>query len=185
MEIKNASTTSSKSNELRNINSVWWESRNITTNVSQINFLCYLFTFPYLPIDIECVKYSTFYMFIFLCKQSVCNASIKSDQSCCNERQYLWLCMRRCRPHYLKWYYISLSEPYKNFWFNPELTHSQQVVLQLGNMHVQWFHEMRLNIGLCKKFEYIPFLNEFWKGFLLKTFLKSIITGTRKYLLYD
>ena len=38
MEIKNASTTSSKSNQLRNINSVRWESRNITTQPGEIYY---------------------------------------------------------------------------------------------------------------------------------------------------
>ena len=37
MEIQNASTTSSKSNQLRNVNTVGWESRNVTTQPWEIN----------------------------------------------------------------------------------------------------------------------------------------------------
>ena len=37
MEIKNASTTSSKSNQRRNVNTVRWESRNVTTQPWEIN----------------------------------------------------------------------------------------------------------------------------------------------------
>ena len=38
MEIKNAGTTTSKSNSLRNVNTVWLESRNITTQPVKINY---------------------------------------------------------------------------------------------------------------------------------------------------
>ena len=37
MEIQNASTTPSKSNQLRNVNTVRWESRNVTTQPWEIN----------------------------------------------------------------------------------------------------------------------------------------------------
>ena len=37
MEIKNASKASSKSNALRNVNTVWWESRNIPTQLWEMN----------------------------------------------------------------------------------------------------------------------------------------------------
>ena len=37
MEIQNASTTSSKSNQLRNVNTVGWESWNVTTQPWKIN----------------------------------------------------------------------------------------------------------------------------------------------------
>ena len=37
MEIQNASTTSSKSNQLRNFNTVRWESGNVTTQAWEIN----------------------------------------------------------------------------------------------------------------------------------------------------
>ena len=37
MEIQNASTTSSKSNQLRNVNTVGWESWNVTTSPWEIN----------------------------------------------------------------------------------------------------------------------------------------------------
>ena len=37
MEIQNASTTSSKSNQLRNENTVRWESGNVTTQRWEIN----------------------------------------------------------------------------------------------------------------------------------------------------
>ena len=37
MEIQNACTTSSKSNQLRNINTVRWESGNVTTQPWEIN----------------------------------------------------------------------------------------------------------------------------------------------------
>ena len=37
MEIQNASTTSSKSNQLRNVNTVRWESWNVTTQPWEIN----------------------------------------------------------------------------------------------------------------------------------------------------
>ena len=37
MEIKNASTTSSKSKQLRNVNTVGWESWNVTTQPWEIN----------------------------------------------------------------------------------------------------------------------------------------------------
>ena len=37
MEIQNASTTPSKSNQLRNVNTVWWESWNVTTQPWEIN----------------------------------------------------------------------------------------------------------------------------------------------------
>ena len=37
MEIQNASTTPSKSNQLRNVNTVRWESRNITTQPGEID----------------------------------------------------------------------------------------------------------------------------------------------------
>ena len=37
MEIQNASTTSSKSNQLGNVNTVRWESRNITTRPREID----------------------------------------------------------------------------------------------------------------------------------------------------
>ena len=37
MEIQNASTTSSKSNQLRNVNTVRWESWNVTTQPWKIN----------------------------------------------------------------------------------------------------------------------------------------------------
>ena len=36
MEIQNASTTSSKSNQLRNVNTVRWESGNVTTQPWEI-----------------------------------------------------------------------------------------------------------------------------------------------------
>ena len=38
MEIQNASTTPSKSNQLRNVNTVGWESRNVTTQPWEINY---------------------------------------------------------------------------------------------------------------------------------------------------
>ena len=37
MEIQNASTTSSKSNQLRNVKTVRWESGNVTTRPWEIN----------------------------------------------------------------------------------------------------------------------------------------------------
>ena len=37
MEIQNASTTPSKSNQLRNVNTVRWESGNVTTHPWEIN----------------------------------------------------------------------------------------------------------------------------------------------------
>ena len=37
MEIQNASTTSSKSYQLRNVNTVRWESGNVTTQPWEIN----------------------------------------------------------------------------------------------------------------------------------------------------
>ena len=37
MEIQNASTTSSKSNQMRNVNTVRWESWNVTTQPREIN----------------------------------------------------------------------------------------------------------------------------------------------------
>ena len=37
MEIQNASTTPSKSNQLRNVNTVRWESWNVTTQPWEIN----------------------------------------------------------------------------------------------------------------------------------------------------
>ena len=37
MEIQNASTTSSKSNQLRNVNTVGWASWNVTTQPWEIN----------------------------------------------------------------------------------------------------------------------------------------------------
>ena len=37
MEILNASTTPSKSNQLRNVNTVRWESRNITIQPGEID----------------------------------------------------------------------------------------------------------------------------------------------------
>ena len=37
MEIQNASTTPSKSNQLRNVNTVRWESGNVTTQIRDIN----------------------------------------------------------------------------------------------------------------------------------------------------
>ena len=37
MEIQNASTTSSKSNQLRNVNTARWESWNVTTQPWEIN----------------------------------------------------------------------------------------------------------------------------------------------------
>ena len=37
MEIQNASTTSSKSNQLRNVNTVRWESGNVTTQSWEID----------------------------------------------------------------------------------------------------------------------------------------------------
>ena len=37
MEIQNACTTSSKSNQLRNVNTVRWESGNVTTQLWEIN----------------------------------------------------------------------------------------------------------------------------------------------------
>ena len=37
MEIQNASTTSSKSNQLGNVNTVGWESWNVTTQPWEIN----------------------------------------------------------------------------------------------------------------------------------------------------
>ena len=37
MEIQNASTTSSKYNQLRNVNTVGWESWNVTTQPWEIN----------------------------------------------------------------------------------------------------------------------------------------------------
>ena len=37
MEIQNASTTPSKSNQLRNVNTVRWESWNVTTQSWEIN----------------------------------------------------------------------------------------------------------------------------------------------------
>ena len=36
MEIQNASTTLSKSNQLRNVNTVWWESWNVTAQPWEI-----------------------------------------------------------------------------------------------------------------------------------------------------
>ena len=38
MEIQNASTTPSKSNQLRNVNTVRWESRDVTTQPWEINY---------------------------------------------------------------------------------------------------------------------------------------------------
>ena len=38
MEIQNASTTPSKSNKLRNVNTVRWETRNITTKPGEIDY---------------------------------------------------------------------------------------------------------------------------------------------------
>ena len=37
MEIGNASATPSKSNQLRNVNTIRWESRNITTQPGEID----------------------------------------------------------------------------------------------------------------------------------------------------
>ena len=37
MEIRNASATPSKSNQLRNVNTIGWESRNITTQPGEID----------------------------------------------------------------------------------------------------------------------------------------------------
>ena len=37
MEIKKASTTSSKSNQLRNVNTVRWESGNVTTQQWEVD----------------------------------------------------------------------------------------------------------------------------------------------------
>ena len=37
MEIQNASTTPSKSNQMRNINTVRWESWNVNTHLWEIN----------------------------------------------------------------------------------------------------------------------------------------------------
>ena len=37
MEIQNASTTPSKSNQLRNVNTVRWESRDVTTQPLEID----------------------------------------------------------------------------------------------------------------------------------------------------
>ena len=37
MEIQNAGTTPSKSNQLRNVNAVRWESSNVTTQPWEIN----------------------------------------------------------------------------------------------------------------------------------------------------
>ena len=37
MEIQNASTTSSKSNQLRNVNTLRWESGNVNTQTWEIN----------------------------------------------------------------------------------------------------------------------------------------------------
>ena len=37
MEIQNASTTPSKSNQLRHVNTVRWESKNITTQSGEID----------------------------------------------------------------------------------------------------------------------------------------------------
>ena len=37
MEIQNASTTPSKSNQLRNVNTVRWDSGNVTTQPWEIN----------------------------------------------------------------------------------------------------------------------------------------------------
>ena len=37
MEMKNASTTSSKTNQLRNVNTVRWESGDVTTQPWEIN----------------------------------------------------------------------------------------------------------------------------------------------------
>ena len=37
MEIKNARIASSKSNALLNVNTVWWESRNIPTQPGEMN----------------------------------------------------------------------------------------------------------------------------------------------------
>ena len=37
MEIQNANTTPSKSNQLRNVNTVRWESRNVTTQLWENN----------------------------------------------------------------------------------------------------------------------------------------------------
>ena len=38
MEIKNATTTPCESNQLRNVNTVQWESRNITTQPGEIDY---------------------------------------------------------------------------------------------------------------------------------------------------
>ena len=38
MEIRNSSATPSKSNKLRNINTIRWESRNITTQPGEIDY---------------------------------------------------------------------------------------------------------------------------------------------------
>ena len=37
MEIQNASATPSRSNQLRNVNTIGWESRNITTQPGEID----------------------------------------------------------------------------------------------------------------------------------------------------
>ena len=37
MEIQNASTSPNKSNQLRNVNTVGWQSRNVTTQPWEIN----------------------------------------------------------------------------------------------------------------------------------------------------
>ena len=51
MEIQNASTTPSKSNQLRNVNTVRWESGNVTAQPS----LTYAITFVLLEVGLSYV----------------------------------------------------------------------------------------------------------------------------------
>ena len=64
MEIKNASTTPSKSNQLRNVNTVRWESWIVTTQPLEINDRKSIIAFVVNALML--IKFSiTFYFFLF------------------------------------------------------------------------------------------------------------------------
>ena len=55
MEIQNASTTSSKSNQLRNVNTVGWESWKCNFNFNKLVLLIYAWTrWPHVVSHVHC-----------------------------------------------------------------------------------------------------------------------------------
>ena len=57
MEIQNANTTPSKSNQLRNVNTVRWESWNVASQPWKINevLICIVLLYPFYLYCIFCI----------------------------------------------------------------------------------------------------------------------------------